>query len=99
MNDKITSNWPAIPLDIGRKLNVRRKFRRRPGGLLNVLCMANFRPLFKGEGGHLKNAHKMVIETAHNITMYSLNTTITYNSKNMIFINRKTTKPTYFRLW
>ena len=58
MNDKITSNWPAIPLDIGRKLNVRRKFRRRPGGLPNVLCIANFRPLFKGEGGHLRMLRK-----------------------------------------
>ena len=26
------------PVDTGRKLNVRKTFRRRPGHLLNVLC-------------------------------------------------------------
>ena len=29
------------PLDTGRKLNVHKTFRRRPGRLLNVLCMFN----------------------------------------------------------
>ena len=35
----------AIPVDTGRKLNVHKKFRRRPGRLLNVLCTFNLRPV------------------------------------------------------
>ena len=31
------------PADTGRKLNVHKTFRRRPGRLLNVLCMFNLR--------------------------------------------------------
>ena len=34
-----------IPLDTGRKLNVHKTFRRRPGHLLNVLCTFNLRPV------------------------------------------------------
>ena len=33
-----------IPVDTGRKLNVHKTFRRRPGRLLNVLCTFNLRP-------------------------------------------------------
>ena len=33
------------PLDTGRKLNVHKTFRRRPGCLLNVLCTFNLRPV------------------------------------------------------
>ena len=29
------------PIDTGRKLNLHKTFRRRPGRLLNVLCMFN----------------------------------------------------------
>ena len=32
------------PVDTGRKLNVHKTFRRRPGRLLNVLCTFNLRP-------------------------------------------------------
>ena len=32
-----------FPVDTGRKLNVHKTFRRRPGLLLNVLCMFNLR--------------------------------------------------------
>ena len=39
---------PADPLDIGRQLNVHKTFRRRPGGLLNVLCTFNLRPVSRG---------------------------------------------------
>ena len=35
----------SIPVDTGRKLNVRKTFRRRPGRLLNVLCAFNVRPV------------------------------------------------------
>ena len=31
------------PVDTGRKLNVHKTFRRRPGRLLNVLCTFNLR--------------------------------------------------------
>ena len=36
------------PADTGRKLNVHKTFRRRPGRLLNVLCMVNLRPVSTG---------------------------------------------------
>ena len=32
----------------GRKLNVHKTFRRRPGCLLNVLCAFNLRPVYRG---------------------------------------------------
>ena len=31
----------SIPVDTGRKLNVHKTFRRRPGHILNVLCTFN----------------------------------------------------------
>ena len=37
------------PVHTGRKLNVHKTFRRRPGSLLNVLCMFNLRPVFTGQ--------------------------------------------------
>ena len=40
---KIISN----PVDTGRKLNVHKTFRRRPGRLLNVLCTFNLRCIGK----------------------------------------------------
>ena len=36
------------PVDKGRKLNVHKTFRRRPGRLLNVLCTFNLRPVSTG---------------------------------------------------
>ena len=38
----------SIPIDTGRKLNVLKASRRRPGCLLNVLCTFNLRPLSTG---------------------------------------------------
>ena len=38
------------PVDTGRKLNVHKTFRRRPGHLLNVLCTFNLRPVSTGKG-------------------------------------------------
>ena len=35
----------TYPVDTGRKLNVHKTFRRRPGRLLNVLCTLNLRPV------------------------------------------------------
>ena len=37
------------PVDIGRKLNVHKTFRRRPGCLLNVVCTFNLRPVSTGK--------------------------------------------------
>ena len=37
------------PVDTGRKLNVHKTFRRRPGRLLNVLCRFDLRPVSTGE--------------------------------------------------
>ena len=37
------------PVDTGRKLNVYKTFRRRPGSLLNVLCTFNLRPVSMGK--------------------------------------------------
>ena len=36
------------PVDTGRKLNVYKTSRRRPGRLLNVLCTFNLRPVSTG---------------------------------------------------
>ena len=36
------------PIDTGRKLNVHKTFRRRPGRLLNVVCTFNLRPVSTG---------------------------------------------------
>ena len=37
-----------ISVYTGRKLNVHKTFRRRPGRLLNVLCTFNLRPVSTG---------------------------------------------------
>ena len=36
------------PVDTGRKLNVHKMFRRRPGGFLDVLYTFNLRPVSTG---------------------------------------------------
>ena len=36
------------PVDTGRKLNVHKTFRRRPGRLSNVFCTFNLRPVSTG---------------------------------------------------
>ena len=41
-------NRQSNPVDTGRKLNVHKTFRRRPGRLLNVLCTFNLRPVSTG---------------------------------------------------
>ena len=38
----------SYQVDTGRKLNVHKTFRRRPGRLLNVLCTFNLRPVSTG---------------------------------------------------
>ena len=43
---KISQN--NYPVDTGRKLNVHKTFRRRPGRILNVLCTFNLRPVSTG---------------------------------------------------
>ena len=40
----------CYPVNIGRKLNVHKTFRRRPGRVLNVLCTFNLRPVSVGYG-------------------------------------------------
>ena len=37
-----------FPVDTGRKLNVHKTFKRRPGRLLNVLCTFNLCPVSRG---------------------------------------------------
>ena len=61
--EKISTKWNAhliassskqdifvinFPVDTGRKLNIHKTFRRRPGRLLNVLCTFNLRPVSTG---------------------------------------------------
>ena len=46
---KLFQNF-LFPVDTGRKLNVHKTFRRRPGRLLNVLCTFNLCPVFAGLG-------------------------------------------------
>ena len=38
----------TYPVGTGRKLNVHKTFRRRPGRLLNVLCTLNLHPVLTG---------------------------------------------------
>ena len=38
----------TFPIDTGRKLNVHKTFRRRPGRLLKVLCTFSLRPVSTG---------------------------------------------------
>ena len=38
----------GFPVDTGRKLNIHKTFRRRPGRLLNVLCTSNLGPVSTG---------------------------------------------------
>ena len=45
------------PLGTGRKLNVHKTFRRRLGGLLNVLCTFNLRPVSRGQ--HIVGPNEM----------------------------------------
>ena len=45
---KLSGDKPDTPVDTGRKLNVHKTFRRRPGRLLNVLCTFNLRPVSTG---------------------------------------------------
>ena len=42
-----------FPVDTGRKLNVYKTLRRRPGRLLNVLCAFNLRPVSTGFTGQM----------------------------------------------
>ena len=44
-------------VDTGRKLNVHKTFRRRPGRLLNVLCTFNLRPVSTGSVVGASNQH------------------------------------------
>ena len=37
------------PAETGRELNVHKTFRRRPGGILNVLCPFNLCPVSTGK--------------------------------------------------
>ena len=47
MSMVVNSLW--YPVDTGRKLNVPKTFRRRPGRLLNVLCTFNLRTVSAGQ--------------------------------------------------
>ena len=38
----------TVPVITGRKLNVHKTFRRRPGRPLNVLCTFSLRPVYTG---------------------------------------------------
>ena len=38
----------SYAVDTGRKLNVHKKFRRRPGRVLKVLCTSNLHPVSTG---------------------------------------------------
>ena len=45
---KASNSRVTHPVDTGRKLIVHKTFRRRPGHLLNVLCMFNLCPVSTG---------------------------------------------------
>ena len=51
------------PIDTGRKLNVDKTFRRRPGRLLNMLSTFNLRPVSTGSGDHC--FHILVLNSSY----------------------------------
>ena len=46
--ENVTKKQPN-PVDTGRKLNVHKTFKRRPGRLLNVLCAFSLCPVSTGK--------------------------------------------------
>ena len=52
------------PVDTGRKLNVHKTFRRRPGRLLNLLCTFNVHPVSTGKTTRIANMQCCVKATA-----------------------------------
>ena len=53
-------------MDTGRKLNVHKLFRRRPGRLLNALCTFNLRP---ASTGHEIRKYQENLKTSLNYTL------------------------------
>ena len=51
------------PLDTGRKLNVHKTFRRRPGRLLKILCKFNLRLASTGNWTKVAISFKLCIES------------------------------------
>ena len=76
-----TTNYPV---DIGRKLNVHKTFRRRPGRLLNVLCTFNLRLCLRGK---LFEA-ELIINSAPLIYVYP-NTIKTCLTSNYLLFGRQ----------
>ena len=71
--EKSHSPSNCTPVDTGRKLNVRKTLRRRPGRLLNVLCAFNLRPVSTGtELTSINNED--IVYTLLNIFKYRCNT-------------------------
>ena len=64
LRNVVTSVHCAL-VDTGRKLNVHKTFRRRPGRLLNVLCTFNLRHMSTGadefRGIGIRNPNKLII--------------------------------------
>ena len=54
----------TYPVDTGRKLNVHKTFRRRPGRLLNVLCTFNLRLVSTGYISVLSGQQSYVVDIA-----------------------------------
>ena len=61
-------NFLLFPVDTGRKLNVRKTFRRHSRRLLNVLCRFNLRPVSTG----LSNSDLIEATDSHSQIQYSL---------------------------
>ena len=57
---RMISDRSSHPVDTGRKLNVHKTLRRRPGRLLNVLCTFNLRSMSTGQLKSTKNDSKRV---------------------------------------
>ena len=68
--------WSLVPAETGRKLNVHKTFRIRPGRLLNVLCTFNLRPVSTGvvyfhmNAGRKLNVYKTL--TSYLLSIYVL---------------------------
>ena len=66
----------GVPVDTGRKLNVNKAFRRRPGRLLNVLCTFNLRPVSTGVAHAVTGVTGVLQNSSYNILMQTASFTV-----------------------
>ena len=61
-NEHKMNSGAQNPVDTGRKLNVHKTFRRRPGRLVNVLCTFNLRPVSAGNTAQILSSWVLYLQ-------------------------------------